>query len=439
VHAAAAQPVRPRRSVQGVVLALGLSAAASSHAFEAGPFSLTGFLKVNVGRISDVCDQCQVDPLAGRHFIWADPLVYGKEYGDDFAHSWQFQPTLGVKFKLPGGFKLAGELSQRWRDGDPDQEDVLYAKNVSLEHEDYGALQIGGFVTRGWNRADYPYASDVGQTAFSDSGAAYGINTHAIRYRTRIFDVAEGDLVLEATYDRGDSDFTRNKPFFMEFWALYAKGPLVVEAIAQNTRNGTPMAFAKGPFTGPTPFPDRDDSQIGENSQGMFMLLSKYQIGTAYELSGGIRFNRWSGSYAVQVTEGQQAQWNQPFNVNWGGFDANGVPNPGYEARSTDLFLGARKYINREWVGYLGTTYLGKASTSNPLERGQSNSALFTTVGAKYDFGQGLTLSGSLNAVFFSRKGLAPLSMPGHDSFSGIDSRVAKRGNWVNIEANYEF
>jgi hypothetical protein len=90
-------------------------------------------------------------------------------------------------------------------------------------------------------------------------------------------------------------------------------------------------------------------------------------------------------------------------------------------------------------VGYLGTTYLGKASTSNPSERGQSNSALFTTVGAKYDFGQGFTLSGSLNAVFFSRQGLAPLSMPGHDSFSGIDSRVAKRGNWVNIEAHYDF
>ena len=26
------------------------------------------------------------------------------------------------------------------------------------------------------------------------------------------------------------------------------------------------------------------------------MLLSKYQIGTAYEVSGGLRFNRWSGS-----------------------------------------------------------------------------------------------------------------------------------------------
>lgn len=439
VHAAVPRPLRPRWFVQGAVLALGLSAAASSHAFEAGPFSLTGFFKVVVGRVSNACDNCQVDPQAGRHFKWADDLVFGKKFDEEFTHSVQFQPNLGVKFDLPRGFKLSGELSQRYRDGDEDQPGQLYSKNVLLEHEDYGALQIGRFVSRAWNRPDYPYASDVGQTAFSDSGAAYGINTNAIRYRARPFDVAEGDLVLEATYDRGDTGFKRNKPFLLEFWALYGKGPLVVEAVAQSTRNGGAAAFAKGPFTGLTPFPGRDNDKVGGNSQGMFMLLTKYQVGTAYELSGGIRFNRWSGAYAVPVTEGVKAQWNNPFNVDWGGFDANGVPNPGYSARSTDIFLGARKYIDRQWVGYLGTTYLGKAMTSNPSERGQSNSALFTTVGANYNYGEGLSFSGSLNAVFYRRKGLAPLSMPGHDSFSGVDSRVANRGNWVSFEANYQF
>ena len=230
-----------------------------------------------------------------------------------------------------------------------------------------------------------------------------------------------------------------NKPRLFEVWALWARGPLVVEAIAQSARNGPPAAFAKAPFTGLTPFPERDDKLLGGSGQGMFMLLTKYQIGTAYEVSGGLRFNRWSGAYAVQTTQGALAQWNNPFNVDWNGVDANGVPNPGYSARSIDLMLGLRKYINPKLVGYTGLTYLGKASTDNPSERGQSNSALFASVGARYDLGGGLTVSGSFNAVAYGHKGMAPLSMPAHDAFSTVDSRIAKVGNWVSIEANYQF
>jgi hypothetical protein len=439
VPAAAPQPARSRRLARGVAFAFGLAAAASSHAIDFGPFSLTGWVKAGVAVASDVCEKCQRDPEASRQFIWADDLVYGKKFGSELSHSWQFQPTLSVKFDLPRGFKLSGEISQRFRDGDLDLPGALYSRNVALKHEDYGTLQVGKFVTRGWNRADFPYASDVGQTAFSDSGAAYGINTNAIRYTTRELDVFEGNLVLEATYDRGDWSFKRNKPSFVEVWALYGKGPLLVEGVVQVTKNGSAGAFAKAPFTGLTPFGGRDDDQLGGNAQAMVLLLAKYQIGTAYELSGGIRHNRWSGAYAVPVTEGVLAQWNNPFNVDWGGFDENGVPNPGYAARSTDLMLGARKYINRQWVGYLGSTYLGKARTDNPRDRGQDNWALIGTLGAKYTHNESLSFSGSVNAVFYGRKGLAPLSMPAHSSFSNIDSRLAKRGNWVTFEANYDF
>jgi hypothetical protein len=439
VPAAASRRARSRQLVRGLAFAFGMGAAASSQAFDFGPFSLNGFLKLGAGVASDVCENCQRDRLASRQFVWADDLVYGRKYGSELTHSVLFQPTLSARFDLPRGFKLSGEISQRFRDGDLDLPGTLYNRSVTLKHEDYGALQVGKFVTRGWGRTDFPYASDIGQTAFSDSGAAYGIDTNAVRYTTRELDVFEGNLVLEATYDRGDWSFKRNKPRLYEFWALYGKGPLLVEAMLQVTRNGPAGSFAKAPFTGLTPNGGRDDDQLGGNAQSALLLLAKYQIGTAYELSGGIRFNRWSGAYAVPVTEGVLAQWNNPFNVDWGGVDANGTANPGYAARSVDLMLGARKYINRQWVGYVGTTYLGKASTANPSDRGQNNSALFATLGAKYDYGDGLSLSGSVNAVFYSRKGLAPLSMPAHNAFSNIDSRVAKRGNWVSFEANYEF
>ena len=101
--------------------------------------------------------------------------------------------------------------------------------------------------------------------------------------------------------------------------------------------------------------------------------------------------------------------------------------------------LGLRKYINPKLVAYSGLTYLGKARTDNPSERGQSNSALFVSLGARYAVGGGLSLSGSLNAVAYGHKGQAPLSMPAHDAFSNIDSRVANRGNWLSVEANYQF
>jgi hypothetical protein len=430
---------RVRRTLPLALCVLGLGATSAAHAFEYGPFTLTGFAKVNLGSVNNGCKRCQVDPEAGRHFIWADALVYGKEYSGLETHSVQIQPTLGVSFDLPQGFTVSAAYSQRWRDGDRDLPGVVYERSATLKHEYYGTVQIGNFLARGWNRPDYPYASDLGQTAFSDAGSAYGILTKALRYTSREFYVAEGNLVLEGTYDQGDTNFKRNKPRLFEFWALWARGPLVVEAIAQKARNGPPAAFAKAPFTGLTPFPERDDKQLNGSSQGMFMLLGKYQIGTAYEVSGGIRFNRWSGSYAVPLTQGAQAQWNNPFNVDWNGFDGNGVSNPGYPARSTDILLGLRKYITPKLVGYTGLTYLGKAKTANPSERGQSNSALFASVGARYALVGGLSISGSLNAVAYGRKGLAPLSMPAHDAFSNIDSRIANRGNWLSMEANYQF
>ena len=436
----AQRPRRPLRSTLPAVLCvLGLGAGTAAQAFELGPFSLTGFVKASAGHVSNGCEGCQRDPAAARHFIWADDLVFGKKYGSLTTDSVQIQPTLGVKFDLPQGFTLSGAYSQRWRDGEVDLPGVVYERSATLKHEYYGTVQIGNFRSRGWNRPDFPYASDVGQTAFSDSGAAYGILTKAVRYTSRELFIADGNVVLEFTYDQGDTNFKRNKPQLFEFWALWGGGPLVVEAIVQSAKNGAPAAFAKAGFTGLTPFPERDDQQLNGSSQGVFMLLGKYQIGTAYEVSGGLRFNRWSGSYAVPLTTGALAQWNNPFNVDWGGVDANGVPNPGYSARSTDLMLGLRKYVNPKVVAYTGLTYLGKAQTDNPSERGQSNAALFATVGASYDVGGGLKLSGSLNGVSYARKGQAPLSMPAHDAFSNVDSRIANRGYWVSVEANYQF
>ena len=419
------------------VLAASLVAALPAAAVDVGPFSLNGFGKVEFQRGTNLCTDCQRDLGENRQRLWADDIVYGKRFGTKETHVTLFQPYLGVKQDLGGGFKAFGLLSQRWRDGKADLPGWLYERNVGLSHEDYGSLRIGAMPTRGWSVADYPYGTQVGVSdAWGSSGAGYGLLGHAVRVMTRKLDVLSGDLVLEATYDQGKSGWKKNKPRFVELYGQFVRGDLVVDAMYQLARNGEPVAWGHAPFGGLTPF-SADDSKLGGSGQSMAMAMARYQVDAKIEVSGGLRHNRWSGAYAVQTTPGPLGQWNSMFNVDWGG-SLNGVPNPGYAARSTDVMLGLR-YRMGAWTGSTGMVYLGKASTANPSERGQSNTVTINTLGLNYDFGKGLQAYGLAGMVHYGHKGLAPLSMPSHSAYTNVDSRVATRGNWFGAGAVYTF
>jgi hypothetical protein len=437
----AARARRIRLALAGVVLA----GCGSSHAIDFGPFSLTGFGKYELTRVNKYCDACGVNPDENKQRAWADPLVYGHAYGPATLNVLLAQPYLGVKFDLPMGFKVAGLLSQRWRDGKPDIPGFLYDRSIALSHEDYGSLRYGAMTTRSWSVADYPYGTNVGVSdAWGASGAGYGLLTHAVRYTSRVLDVFEGDLVLEATYDSGNTGFKKNKPRFVELYGQYHKGDLVVDAMVQDTRNGTPSSWGHGPFTGLTPFPD-DDLKLGGSGQSIAMAMGRYQIDSRFEVSGGVRANRWSGAYAriTTSTPGQPDQWNNMFNVDWG--CAVAVPvrcntgNPGYPARSVDGMLGLRWRFAGQWVASTGMVYLGRAKTDNPSDRGGTNTALVNTLGLNYDFGNGLQLYGLAGHVRYGHLGLSPMSMPGNASFTNIDSRVSTTGNWFGAGAVFVF
>ena len=437
---AALAPMPPprRRGPPAAALAAGLLLAGSAQAFDWGPFSLTGFAKAEVQRGSNVCELCQKEPLENRHRVWADELVYGKEFGTETLHTVLFQPYLGLKLDLGRGFRLEGLVSQRYRDGDVDIPGATYERNIGVSHPEYGSLRVGAMTSRTWSVADFPYASDFGiNDAWASSGAGYALLGHALRYTSRLFDVMDGDLVLEATYDDGPSGWERNDPSLLELWAKYTKGGLMIDAMYQVSRNGQPVAWGHAPFIGLTVNPD-DDDLLGGSGQSILMAMARYYVNPQLEVTGGVRFNRWSGAYAVPTTFGRGGQWNNMFNVDWGGTDANGVPNPGYEARSTDMMAGVR-YLYGPWTPYAGLVYLGKASTDNPSERGQSNSALITTVGLDYNFRNGLRVYAFGGMVHYGQKGLAPLSMPSNDAFTFVDSRVADRGNWLGMGVLYTF
>ena len=187
--------------------------AGAAQALDYGPFTLTGFAKGEFVRGSNHCLECQRFPTEDKQRVWADELAPGQPYGTSNTHVVLAQPWLAAKFDLGKGFKLTGLASQRWRDGKEDIPGYWYEKNVAVSHEEYGRLAVGAMTTRAWSLADYPYGTNIGVAdVWGSSGAGYGLNTKAVRYTSRTWDVLDGDLVVEATYDQGNTAFKKNKP-----------------------------------------------------------------------------------------------------------------------------------------------------------------------------------------------------------------------------------
>lgn len=420
-----------------LLLAAGWLLPLTGQALDFGPFSLTGFAKGEVQQASNQCTDCQRFPGEDKQRFWADELVPGQPYGTEVKHVTLFQPWLGAKFDLGGGFRLSGLISQRLRDGKEDIPGFWYDKNLALSHEDWGSLRVGAMTTRAWSVADYPYGTQVGVAdVWASSGAGYGLLARALRYTSRLLDVADGDLVLEASWDRGNSHFKQHAPRFWELYAQYHRGDWVVDAMYQDSRNGNPQAWGHGPFDGPSASA-ADDAKLGSSGQSIALLMARYQFDSRLELSGGLRKNRWSGAYAVITQPGPPALWNNMFNVDWNG-TLNGVANPGYAASSIDWMLGAR-YRWGDWTASTGMVHLGQAQTDNPSERGQSNSATINSLGLSYELGHGVQLYGLAGRVQFRQLGLSPMSMPGNAAFTGVDSRVTTSGNWFGLGAVWVF
>ena len=435
--------------VQAALAVLTLSAACPSQAVDFGPdgmFSLNGFAEVTTSMQGSYCQQCQVAPsTASKQIRSSDAIIPGKAYRDTMMSNWQFQPDLSFKYDLGRGFKAGGKLSQRWREayvdsfnietrygGAVDVPDYWYNKNLTLSHEDYGTATVGAMTTRGWSVADYPYGGNVGlSSAWGASGAGYGMLTNAIRLASRTLDVAEGDLFLEATYDQGNTNFTRLKPEFFEIYAQYHRGDLVLDGVLQDATNGGPGAWGHAPFSAMTPFsPDDKNPALQSNHQSIAMLMARYQATSQIELTAGVRRNEWKGAGLVYNAA---TNWTTAFNV-----DFNNINYPGYSAVSYDTMLGLRYRINK-WILSTGMVYLGTAETNNPSERGQSNSALINTLNANYEFGNGWLFESTFGMVHYNKQGVSPMSMPGNDAFTNVDSRISQDGRWLTIGMLYAF
>jgi len=412
-----------------------------AHAIEVGPFTISGFAKAEVVSGGNQCENCQRFPDEGRHRVWADEMVPGAAYGTKTKSVTLFQPWIAYNQDVGRGLKVHGLLSQRWRDGKVDVPGAVYERNVAVSHEEFGRLSIGAMTSRAWSVADYPYGSDIGVAdAWASSGAGYGLMTQAIRYTSRTFDALGGDLVVEVSHDRGNNDFKINKARLTEVWLQYRRGDWSVDGMLQNSRNGTPSAWGHGPFTGLTAN-GADDSKLGGSGQAMAMVMARYDINSAWQVSAGLRKNRWSGAYAVITDEGNPGEgdemWNHMFNVDWNG-TLRGAPNPGYAATTTDMSLGVR-HRRGDWTYSAGYVHMSKAKTDNPSDRGKHNSMDLVALGVSKNMQNGWQVYGLAGMVAYQQKGQAPLSMPAHNAFSGVDSRIAKTGRWIGVGTTYTF
>ena len=437
-------------------------------ALDIGPFSIIGFAKGEVSYASYQCEDsysCQLIKDDDRQRGWVDEIDPDKPFDNDFGQFSLLHLYIKTqKFHLGNGFKFSALVSQRWRDvhvydreGDTptkweDIPGIWYDRNISFEHEYYGSLQLGNFPTRGWGLADFPYGSHIGLAdAWGASGSGYGINSRAIRYALPILDIFEGDFRFEYTYDFGDADYKIFTPQFHEIWINYIRDGVIFDLIYQYAINGQPGAWSHGPFRGITSEAQYEqklkDAGVEENKQTMLVLMSHFPVLPTTYLYMGVKHNTWSGMRAVQTkfipdTDGDgrdNSLWNNMFNVNWHGENGNtvGQGDKGYAASSTDAMFGVRHRWHNKWTANGGVVHLSQAKTDNPIERGQSNSATIIATGLGYQIIPKWSLYGAASFVNYGHKGLAPLQMPAHSSFTGVDSRLTQSGQGFTIGMEY--
>ncbi|HVN43027.1 MAG TPA: hypothetical protein VMT50_09610, partial [Steroidobacteraceae bacterium] len=106
-----------------------------------------------------------------------------------------------------------------------------------------------------------------------------------------------------------------------------------------------------------------------------------------------------------------------------------------------DFMLGA-SYTRQLWTYTLGGVQMNKASTRNPMEWGQNNTATFLDLGAYRQMPEiykNVQLYGTIGRIIYGHQGPAPLSMPSNISDGNVDPRVSRSGNIFTIGANINF
>ena len=449
-------------NTNAVSLSLAVAAvllAAPALAEQYGPFEIVGFLK-NEYAICDNCSEGIVNPTAyDPRGVLSPPVPMVNQGGDTEVtgrNLFLAQLTLGVSHEFDNAFKLEAKTSGRMRNSDADIYDNwmtdLYA---GVSHPTYGSLQAGKFSSRSWTRSD-SFAYPIGLSSpWAESGAGYGVYPEALRYATPEFEIPFGKIRFEGTYAQADTRYPLNRtalvaeppdPWLYEIFIQYSNEKNLIELIYQSSEGGRQSSFSKGAFYGAqgntnglVSSPDYDHP-----SENVLILQGTYWMNERWSFTYGIKRSEWSGQ-AQQCDYGWVSPVQQACFWDQAGFNYSDELDKMYDAVSWDVMLGGA-YRRGLWVYTAGGVFLNKASTDNPIEWGQDNSALFLNLGIYRDLPE-LSVGGlfkmqvyaGLGRIMFDRQGPAPISMPSNIAFGGVDPRTSESGNTLTIGANFNF
>jgi len=436
-----------------------LLASVPATAEQYGPLEVVGFLKNEYS----LCDNC-TEGLVNRSaydprgvLSPPDPMVnQGGDSETTGRNLFLAQLTLGLSHEFDNAVKIEAKTSGRMRNSDADIYDNwmtdLYA---GVSHPTYGSFQIGKMTSRAWTRSD-DFAYPLGLSSpWAESGAGYGIFPEAVRYATREFEIPFGKIRFEASYAEADTRNPLNRaslveappdPSLYEIFIQYSNEKNLVELVYQDSDGGRQSSFQKGAFYGAqgntnglVSSPDYEAP-----SQNVLIVQGNYWMNERWKFTYGLRRSEWSGQaqqcdFGPVSTVQSACFWDQP------GFNYSDELDKVYSGVSWDAMLGAG-YTRGKWTYTAGGVYLDKASTDNPIEWGQENTALFLNLGIYRKLPE-ISLGGvfkmevyaGLGRVMFGREGPAPLSMPSNIAFGGVDPRISESGNFFTLGANLNF
>jgi hypothetical protein len=428
--------------------------AAPAHAAQFGPLEIAGFLKYE----HSVCDNCAQDTVNPSPFdprgaltTLNPPLNQGGRSGHTSSNLELAMLTVGYVHEFDNAVKIEGRASGRARDGGADIfGHYLIEGYAGISYPTLGSIQVGKMTSRSWSRSD-SFAYPMGlTTSWAEAGAGYGVFPYAVRAATPEYELSFGKIRFELTAAGAQARAPLNPasttvepptPRLAEAFIQFSNEKHLVEAIYQGSRGGRQSSFSKGAFYGAQG--NTNSAAAGpaykRPSESLLILQGSYWATPNWRVSYGVKRSDWSGQqqqcdYGPVSPVESACFWDQ------GGFNY-ASDGRRYSARENDYMAGI-SHVRKLWTYTAGVVFMSEASTRNPTEWGQDNTARFFNLGVYRkmpEIYRDFEIYGGLGQVRFGRQGPAPLSMPNNAAFFGADPRTSRSAVGLTLGANLKF
>ena len=445
------------------------AASLAAHAAQFGPLTVSGFGKDEIGVANNVgtVNHNTAMPLPcygdGREVLPASrtpgsTLCLPTGVGTVTTPTPMFQVTGNLHHEFDDGIKIEGVLTKRIRNG---SNDIVgqnwFEKFVAVSYPSLGKLSVGTQLARAWSRQD-GFSYPIGlSTAWSETGAGFGLFPDAVRFTSRMFYTAYGKFTLETTYatNHAYDQYTGPEltgpaptPRMLELFAQFSNHNNLIEFTYETSHGAGQSSWGKAPFMGASNLPaltvNGKSYYDSVPRQSVAILEGDHWFTPQWMLTWGLRHSYWSGesvSYCgYDAVHGYCLYPSGGFN--YAAATAGGVSyKPGYSASTNDFLLGMSHYRGL-WTYTAGMAYLGRARTDNPTPWGQGNWAMIGNLGVYRklpEIHRNLSAYAGVGYVQFGHLGAPPLSMTSVSQFGGVNSWVSHHGESLTLGALLTF